>query len=565
MSTAPTAKGRGLRSRPEFWILFGLTAVVLFYGVVYPNLGLVSNSVAGGPGGPLALYREALGQTATRQAIVASLVLSVATVVGCALVGVPLALVLDRVALPGRRVFAAVAVAPMLLPPLVGTIAFVFLYGESGIVTRAIVRLFSLTESPYRLRGFWAVLVFHVYTIYPYFFIFTNAALSRMDPSLEEAARMLGAGPFVRLWRVVLPALRGALGAAALLTFMTSMASFSAPYLFGGTLRVLTLQIYDAKINNDRGLATVQTVLLALLLLAALLAFARTERATASSGSKGTTARRLKVASRVVRAVALGVGIVVSIFVLLPHATIVLISVANVGAWTTQVLPPEYTFENYRQLFTNSLYFAPILHSAVMAAVSSLAALVLGVAAAYLVVRFRFRGRALTALLLLVPWSLPGTVLAFQVVETYSRPSLLTFGISLSGSVALLPLIYFLRNLPLVLRATQVNLQQLDPSLEAAARSLGASWLTSMRRVVLPLILPGALSGTLLAFSLALGEFVASIVAYVHANRPISIQIDEAMRQGDLGAAAAYGTILIVAVALSLSGLASGAAGRTQL
>jgi iron(III) transport system permease protein len=556
---------RSVRERPEFWALAAVTGLVLVYGVLYPNLGLVAGSLAEGPGGPWRLYTEALGQSATRQAIWTSLVLSVATVAGCAVTGVPLALLLDRVDLPGRRAFAAVAVAPMLLPPLVGTIAFIFLYGESGIVTRAVVRALGLSEAPYRLSGFWAVLLFHVYTIYPYFFVFTNAALKRLDPSIEEAARSLGAGPAARLWRVVLPSLRGALGAAALLTFMTSMASFSAPYLFGGTMRVLTLQIFDAKINNDLGLATVQTVLLAALSLAALAAFVRAERAPAVAGTKGTAARRVRVASPLGRAVALATGVALSVVVLLPHATIVLISVARVGAWTTQVMPPEYTFENYTRLVTDSVYLEPILHSAVMAGVSSAAALVLGVASAYLFTRYRFRGRTLTILLLLVPWSLPGTVLAFQVVETYSNPSWMTAGASLAGSVALLPIIYFLRNLPLVLRAAQVNLAQLDPSLEAAARSLGASWLATMRRVVLPLIMPGAVSGALLAFSLGLGEFVASIVAYVHANRPISIQIDEAMRQGDLGAAAAYGTILIVAVAAALAGLGADAGGRPQL
>jgi iron(III) transport system permease protein len=552
---------RRRRDATVFWALLAVTLVVLLYGVVVPNAGLLITSMSGG----LDRYVTALAQTATRQAIATSLGLSFATVAGCALVGVPLALLLDRVDLPGRRFFAAVAVSPMLLPPLVGTIAFIFLYGESGIVTRSLVRGLGLADAPFRLRGFWAVLLFHVYTIYPFFFIFTTAALRRLDPALEEAARTLGATPLGRLLRVVLPSLRGALGSAAILTFMTSMASFSAPYLFGGQTRVLTLQIYEAQVNNDRGLATVLTVLLAGLSIAALAAFARAERTTGASGSKGATARRVRVASSVVRAVSVTAGLLISAIVLLPHAVVVLMSFADVADWTTQILPPTYTLENYSRLVTSSEYLRPILNSALMAAISSAAALVWGVAAAYLVTRFRFRGRAGVLLLLLVPWALPGTVLAVQVIVAYGRPSWIVAGASLSGSVALLPIIYFLRNMPLVLRAAQVNLAQVDPSLEAAARSLGASWLTTFRRVVLPLILPGAVSGTLLAFSLALGEFVASIVAYVNDNRPISVQIEAAMRGGDLGVAAAYGAVLIAAVGVALSGLASDARGRTQI
>lgn len=554
---------RRRRDATVFRTLFALTALVLLYGVVYPNAGLVADSLAGS--GALARYAAVLAESASRQAVVSSLGLSLATVAGCALVGVPLALLLDRVDLPARRVFAAIAVAPMLLPPLVGTIAFIFLYGESGIATRAIVRLLGLGEPPYRLRGFWAVLLFHVYTIYPFFFVFTTAALRRLDPSLEEAARTLGASALGRLRRVVLPALRGALASAAILTFMTSMASFSAPYLFGGTLRVLTLQIYEAQINSDYALAKIQTVVLAALSLAALALFMRAERSTGATGSKGAAARRTRISSLGARALTLVVGTVVSVFVLLPHATVVLMSFADVAEWTTQILPPTYTLANYAEVATRSEYLRPILNSAVMALVSSVAALVWGVVAAYLVTRYRFRGRGLVALLLLVPWALPGTVLAVQVIVAYGRPTWITAGASLAGSVILLPIVYFLRNLPLVLRAAQVNLAQLDPSLEAASRSLGAGWLTTFRRVVLPLIFPGALSGALLSFSLALGEFVASIVAYVNNNRPISVQIEAALRGGDLGIAAAYGTILIVVVGVALSGLASDARGRTQL
>lgn len=565
MSLATGVRARRRRAPLEFYLLAVVVAVVLLYGVLYPNLGLVVESFGGWGAWTLDIYRTALRQTGAREAIVSSLLLSLATVAGCALVGVPLAILLDRVALPGRRFFAAVAASPLLLPPLVGTIAFIFLYGESGIVTRAIVRGLGLAEAPYRLKGFWAVLAFHVYTIYPYFYVFTSAALKRLDPAVEEAARSLGASATLRLRRVILPSLRGALAAAAILTFMTSMASFSAPYLFGGDLRVLTLQIYEAKINNERGLAVVQTVILAALSLTALTLFARSERQTAAGGTKGAAMRRVRVASPAARATALAAGSLLAVLVLLPHATIILLSLARISTWTTQILPPDYTLENYARLFSETSFIDPIVNSVVMAAVSSVAALVIGVAGAYLVTRFRFRGRATTALLLLVPWSLPGTVLALQIVETYSQPTALTAGAALAGSYWLLPMIYFLRNMPLVLRAAQVNLSQLDPALESAARSLGASWATTMRRIVLPLILPGALAGTLLAFALALGEFVASIVAYVYSNRPISIQIDISMRQGDLGTAAAYGAILILAVGLALLGLGGDDRSRPQM
>ena len=551
-------------ARTEYWVLVAVTLVAVFYGVVYPNTGLVVESLRS-PGGIGAMYAEVLGYRSTRDAITWSLVLSLATVVGSALVGVPIALLLDKFRFPGSRAVAACAVSPLLLPPLVGSIAFVFLLGESGIVTRFVSQIFGLTSPIYHFKGFWAVLVFHVYTIFPFFFVFTRTALARTDPSLLEAGRMLGAGPLARFARITLPGLRGGLTAASILAFMTSMASFSAPYLFGGGLRVLTLEIYNAKVNNDRSLALVQTVILAVLSLITVALFARTEAAASKSGTKGSAGRRVPVRSRTARWLAISGSAILAAVLLLPHLTIVLLSFANVSRWTTEVLPPVYSLANFGRLFTDRRFITPVFNSLWMSALAAVAAFVLGVASAYLISRYRFRGRTATTILLLVPWALPGTVLAYQVVETYSRSSLVTGGLALAGSTLLLPFIYLLRNLPLVFRSALVNLDQLDRELEAAARSLGASWLQTMRRIVLPLVLPGVVAGTLLAFSLALGEFVASIVAYVYSNRPISIQIEQSMRQGDLGMAAAYGTILIVMVALTLTRLGGAESARANI
>src|SRR5205085_12083261 len=168
------------------------------------------------------------------EAIGCSLGLSVGTVLYCALVGVPLAFLFERFTYPGRRIFTALATFPLVLPPLVGTVAFIFLCGETGILAHGIQNPFRLQEPPWRLRGWPALLLFHTYTMYPFFYVLTGAGLRRIDANLAEAARSLGDSRSTVLRRVVLPQLTPCLLAAALLTFMTSMASFSARPLFGG-------------------------------------------------------------------------------------------------------------------------------------------------------------------------------------------------------------------------------------------------------------------------------------------------------------------------------------------
>src|SRR5918995_4338408 len=147
-------KGRGLTSVS----LFLITAVVLIYGVIYPNLAVVVTSFQRAGTWTLANYRELLSQRAVIEAIVSSLGLSIGTVVLCAVVGVPLAFLFERFTFPGRRLFAALAALPLVLPPLVGTVAFIFLAGESGILTHGIQNFFGLEDAPWRLRGWPALL-----------------------------------------------------------------------------------------------------------------------------------------------------------------------------------------------------------------------------------------------------------------------------------------------------------------------------------------------------------------------------------------------------------------------
>jgi iron(III) transport system permease protein len=162
--------------------------------------------------------------------------------------------------------------------------------------------------------------------------------------------------------------------------------------------------------------------------------------------------------------------------------------------------------------------------------------------------RIRF-GNVVDALVML-PWALPGTVVAVNLLTAFSTGNVFSFGQVLAGSVWLLPLAYFVRNLPVVARSAQSAFAQIDPSLEEAARSLGAGWWLRFRRVTLPLIAPGVLGGAMLAFVTALGEFVASVLLWVPANQPISMAIFGEYREYRLEVAAAYGVLLVAFIGL---------------
>ena len=526
--------------------------LLLVWLVLYPNLFVLRDSVLG-PGGLtgehyLRFFRSATG----REALWNSVWISLVSVALSALIGVPLAFLFSRYDFPGRRVLGGLASLPVLLPPLVGVIAFVFLYGETGFLARTVQLVLRLESPPWEFNGPTAILLVHAYTMYVYFFLFTSAGLARLDPAHAEAAAALGASRLGTLRRVTLPMLGPALIGAGLLVFMTSMASFSAPYIFGGGYRVLTTQIFASKLNGEMGRAAVETAILAAVSVLFLVMLQRYEaKRTYTGAGKGSgPAAAIRVESPARRRALSAIAALIVGFLLLPHATVLLVSFVPEGSWTTQFFPPEYSLDNYRELFTDDDMLVPVTNSLRMAALATLANVALAMLVAHLLVRGRFRGRRFLGALVILPWALPGTVLAIALATTFSTTQPLAGRFVLIGTFAILPLAYFIRNIPLVTRAAMTSYQQFDPVLEEAAASLGASWATTLRRVALPLVLPGLAAGALLGFVTALGEFVASILLYTHRTRPISMAILSELRAFNFGGAAAYGVLLIAMMAL---------------
>jgi iron(III) transport system permease protein len=370
---------------------------------------------------------------------------------------------------------------------------------------------------------------------------------------MTEAAASLGAGRWRTLRAVVLPLVRPQIAAAALLTFMTALGSFSAPYIFGGGFRVMPTQILATKLNGNLGLAMVETTALAVLALAALALLRRTQGSagiaiTAKGAAPGVRALRSPLGRTA--AAALGWGL--AILLLLPHATLLLVSLVPIGTWTTQLFPPAYSLENYAALAREPERLRPLVNSLWMAGVATVGALALAVWAGRAVAQRRVRLARPTETLVHLPWAVPGTVLAIALATTFSVRAPWAGRWLLVGTALILPLAYLIRNLPVTAGTVLPGFRQLDPSLDEAAASLGAGRLRILARVTFPLLRPALLAGGALAFATAVGDFVTSIVLYTYDTRPISIEILGALRQYDLGIAAAYGVVLMLVSAVAL-------------
>jgi iron(III) transport system permease protein len=549
--------------RPQVRFGAALLLVVLLWLVAYPLVLVLLEGVRGPAGWTLAYVRQFLARPTEWDALWGSLWISVVSVLLAGVIGVPLAFLFARYDLPGGRVLGGLVALPAVLPPLVGVLAFLFLYGETGFVSLLVQRVLGLTDPPWRLQGAGAILLVHAYSMYVYFYLFVRAALQSFDGSLLEAAASLGAGRWRTLLLVILPQLRPALGGAALLTFMTSLASFSAPYIFGGGFRVMPTQIVATRLNGDDGLAMVETLSLTLLALIALWVFRGGVRAAGEgTGRKGAAPARVPVRHPAARVGLAAAGWGLATVLLLPHLTLLLVSLVPVGTWTIEPLPPAYTLRNYLTLLQDPVRAKPLANSLWLAAVATAAAV--GIALAGAVTSGRRAGRDARAIetLLALPWAVPGTVFAIALATAFSVHAPWAGRVILVGTIWILPLAYLVRNLPITSRAILAGVRALDPSLDEAAATLGAGRARTLRRITLPLLRPALLAGASLAFVTALGDFVTSIMLYTYDTRPISLEILSSLRQADVGVAAAYGVVLmLLSAAVFAVGADRGSAG----
>ncbi len=546
------------------YILISPLFLVLFAYVVYPFYQTFTQSFAGDE--PFLHYKKFfnLASPANLEALWTSIYISIISVFCCAIVGVTMAFLLERYNFPGRRILSILVLVPMALPPLVGVLSFSFLYGDSGIFPRIFQHLFGLDHVPFSLKGIWGVIVVHTFTMYTYFYLTASAAIKGLDPALEEAATSLGAGR-IRVWtKVILPMLTPSIVASSLLVFMISMASYTAPLMFG-VERTMTMQIYLSRTNGNLEMAATQSMILSFVSITFLMMMRWYQnRRNYQNLSKGISVHRSEVSSKKIKVAATIASFIGTLILILPILVLILISFSVDGAWKTQILPTDYTMDHYMALFTDERTWRPIWNSIQMGIVATFGNIIFGVAAAYAMVRLNFKGKTLLDILIMVPWALPGTVVAVNLIAAFSTENIFAFNQVLIGTFWILPLAYFIRHLPLVFRSTSASLVQLDPSIEEASRGLGANWWYTFRRIVVPLTFTGILAGTLLALVQSFGEFVASILIYSTSTIPLSVAIFQKLYAFKFGTACAYGVLqicLILVVLIISERLLKGSAG----
>jgi iron(III) transport system permease protein len=529
-----------------------LLLMVAFFAAAYilfPFYALVKESLSFGAAAfSIEAYRQ-LFRPSLLEAAVNSVAISILSVIGSAIVGTFFAYAFTYVEFPAKAFVSKLILIPLALPPLVGVISFLFLVGESGMLSRLLSLASGLPSNFFTVSGWTGIVCVHVYSFYVYFYLFVSSALSQLDGNALDASASLGATRARTIRRILLPMLIPALVGASLMTFMASMASFSAPFLFGGTTRFLTLEIYAAKLNGDNSSAAALAIVLSTISVCALF-FLRWWQAHKQYiiSSKGTVRSSAIGHGALTPSILVAMALLLALLFTLPIITIIILSCVKEGSWTYQIFPTVFTADNYLRLFEEPKLLEPLLNSVRMALAATAAVVCVGIAASYLITRKIFPGRRLLEGVLSFPFGIPGTVIAVGMILSFNQPTLFTFQSILVGTFWIMPLAYAVRNLPLLYRSTAAGLEAISPSLHEAAETLGSSNLRTFRTIIVPILVPSIASGALLVFINSVGEFVSSVLLYSYSTKPVSVEILSQLRLFNIGGAAVYSTLLMVLV-----------------
>ncbi len=548
-------RSRSIGVRVFEWAGIGIVAAVLLVVIFYPALRVFVQSVFQDGKLSLAGYAAIFDPEHPTQlrALGNSIYISLGSVLLAAFIGTGVAMFYGSARFPGRSVYAALAILPIVLPPIVGVVAFDFLLGATGIIPRGLQHLFGLEAPPFGLDGIPAVIVVHGYSFCVYFYFMVHAALAGIDPTVKEAALNLGASKRYTFLKVTLPLLMPALLGASLLVFMQSMASFSAPLIFAPQENILTLNIFYAQQGNDLpAVLTLTSILTAISIAFLFLIRAYSKRVQVTMATRLASTEAAPELSKRGKVLASAVGLLITLILLSPHLTVLLISFASrLPPWTMEIIPPQYSFENYARILTNPRAFRPILTSLELSLVGTAACIAFGVGIAYAMSRAQEKYRGAIDLIAMIPWALPGIAVAINLIAAFGHPNWLNLYHPLVGTFWILPMAYFTRHMPIVFRSSTAALAQVDESIVEAGRNLGASGWYLFRRVIAPIVAPGVLGGSLLVFVNCLAEFAASRLLYVPSHVPISIAVFNEFRQS-FGTACAYGTVLIILIGVTL-------------
>lgn len=534
------------------WVIICLAVGGLVMFTVLPMIYLVYRSVVVGGEFDLTTYRQVYSTAVNWRAFSNTIYISLAVTLVSVIITFPLAWLIGRTDMPGKGFFRTTFVASYMIPPYVGAIAWTQLLNPKvGYLNEWLVSTFGLAEAPFNIYGVGGLI--WVFTLFysPFAFITISRALEKMDPSLEEASRIAGASPVGTLWRVTLPLMYPSIIAGGVLVFIGVGSAFGIPAIVGmpAQIEVLTTRIVTyVYLGTGKGIRDATALAVSLMLAANFILYASTyilARKDYTTISGKSTRPILVELGRWKWPMAALVSLYGIIAIALPLGSIVVTSL--IKSLSRPITLSNLTFANWLAALKNDQYMDPLWTSFIAGAIAATAATVLALFVAYLLVKTRVRGRGLPDALSTLGGATPSIVIALALIITFSGE----FGLNLYSTMAILVVAYMVKYLTMAVRTIAASLSQVHSSLEEAALNSGASWLQSLRDIMLPLIGPSIVAGWFLVFMPSFYELTMSIILYGSKTKTIGVLLYELQTYADPQDASVLAVIILAIILVS--------------
>lgn len=521
-----------------------LSAFALF--VMYPLFLILYKSGINGDTGAFTIdnFAHFFAKKFYWGTMINSLKVTVVSTILSAVVGLPLAYLMRSVKIRGGSFLNILIVISYLSPPFIGAYAWIQMLGRNGVVTHFINDLFGIHYGG--VYGFAGIVLVFTLQSFPLVYIYVSGALKNLDNSLNEAAESLGCSRMGRIWKIIVPLVMPTLLASSMLVFMRVFADFGTPMLIGEGYQTLPVLIYNqfmGEVSGDDGFAAaICCIVIGLTIVMFFVQrFLATRNTYAMTALKPMVAEKAKGLRNILAhlAVYLTVGLAV-----LPQFVVIYTSfLATNGG---QVFTGGFALQSYEAtLFAKDNDV--IWHTYFLGLCAIAIVLVVGVLIAYLSMRKKNALNSVLDVVTMFPFIIPGSVLGIAFVFAFNKSPVI-----LTGTALIMIISFAVRRMPYTVRSSAAVLGNISPSIEEAAVSLGASEMTTFRKITIPMMAPGVLSGVIMSWVTIISELSSSIILYTNSTQTLTVSIYTEVIRGNYGNASAYATILTLTSVLSL-------------
>ena len=478
---------------------------------------------------------EVLRQKDTYLALKNSLIIAFGVTLFSTIIGVFFAWLLARTDIPCKKALNAMFMVPFMLPSFICAMAWkVLLSPRSGYINKMLMAMFHLDSAPIDIMTMGGIIAIETMYLFPFVFLQVSGALERMDPTLEESARISGASLWTITRKITLPLVMPSIVAGALLVCLYSLAHFGVPSILGvekGIYNIPT-KIYERIYASGGSYEAIRvgTILATILVICATLILKLQNVVLKKGRFQIIAGKSMRPVVLKLRGLRWPLFIICVVYLLLtvvmPTVTIFLIG--GLKTYGLSFLPKNMTFANYAEVFQMKMTRSAIWNSVYLSTLTAFVTMLAGVMISYVIVKMKVKGKFILEFLGVLPYSLPGTVIALGCILTWSGK----FGINLYFSI----------------KSNSAALEQVSDSLEEASRSCGATHWQTLTHIVVPLIRPGMINAFFLIFLPALRELTTSVLLYGPTTRTIGVAIYALNEDGETVRAAALAGIALIII-----------------